>query len=576
MPSYIPATQFAPRLGVTVRPPSISEGRDAEQVPRAEISVTQVRNSAGRLSSAVSLTGQPMELEEDNRDVVADVAYQYNLLKWVELAQEAADSSEERRGIKLAASAITTWLRACDEEKPLVLQGLSLKSLPTLPDNVRALDLSKNHFIVLPPLPQLISLDISHNRFSILENIPKTITELDVSENFLETITDFPESIQYIDLSHNRLQSLPACSRHLKILMANNNQLRSFPEGMPLIENECEIHLCDNPIPLSVVTRLNQLLQGTEYVGPQIFFSVYSEVIDPSNSLEEAVARWYGEEQQAEVKEAWGAFLETEKSNYFWAFLDRLRDSVHFSRPEFKEEMGAWLKTLTLDHTLRQLVFEMAKEGAGSCEDRATLTLNTMRNVEINLNVERGVYDHQLDRLIACARTMFYMDRLEKIATEKAAQLPLVDEVEVYLAYMVKLQLSLNLPMMAKEMRFFDAAFITEQDIADALVEVKKQERNNFLNYLSTEWTPLQSVIKRVCPEKYATHLEELSSVIDETFASRQLRYLDEEGLEKDEFHQAKTAPMVLKQIAYEVNGQFLKAFLQVENPRLLKELEHN
>lgn len=127
-----------------------------------------------------------------------------------------------------------------------------------------------------------------------------------------------------------------------------------------------------------------------------------------------------------------------------------------------------------------------------------------MKKEGIILDIERGEYDEQLNKLIPLARQMFRLDQLEQIAYAKAATLGMVDEVEVYLAYQVKLRDKLDLPLDITDMRFFDVSYVTQQDLEQAEKQVKTAEKNDFEHYLASDFSPWKSVLKRFSPDDYA------------------------------------------------------------------------
>jgi len=264
----------------------------------------------------------------------------------------------------------------------------------------------------------------------------------------------------------------------------------------------------------------------------------------------------------------WEKLGTTRGANDFSLFLDRLRDSLHFHQDEFKFAICTWLNKLADDAELRTLIFAVAQEGVGSCEDRAQLTLNTMHTAAINLDVTRAQYDTQLDQLLACARVMFRLQTLENIARKKAATLPLVDEIEVYLAYQVKLRTQLDLPI-AATMRFFEVSHVTQDDLDTALLQIKHKEEMEFLSYLSTDWGPWQTVLHRLTPSAYQILQETISDTVDHDFKTRQTHFLQSNNIDDNEYNRAKTTQTVLKNIAYEINNEFTLSFLSERNIKI-------
>ena len=103
--------------------------------------------------------------------------------------------------------------------------------------------------------------------------------------------------------------------------------------------------------------------------------------------------------------------------------------------------------------------------------------------------VERGDYDQRLPELIAIARGMFRLEKLEAIARKKAESLMFIDEIEVYLAYQVKLCRPLRLPLVVNEMAYFKVSGVSENDLLAAEATVKELENREFKDFLLA-WTP--------------------------------------------------------------------------------------
>ncbi|MBM3207101.1 MAG: hypothetical protein FJZ57_00615 [Chlamydiae bacterium] len=67
------------------------------------------------------------------------------------------------------------------------------------------------------------------------------------------------------------------------------------------------------------------------------------------------------------------------------------------------------------------------------------------------------------------------LDHLETIARAKVSTLRLVDEIEVYLGYPVKLRDRLNLQIDVKDMIWFSCSEITQQDLDNAACYTEEQ-----------------------------------------------------------------------------------------------------
>ncbi|MDI5676435.1 E3 ubiquitin--protein ligase, partial [Salmonella enterica subsp. enterica serovar Anatum] len=161
----------------------------------------------------------------------------------------------------------------------------------------------------------------------------------------------------------------------------------------------------------------------------------------------------------------------------FSLFLDRLSETENFMKDAgFKAQISSWLVQLAEDEALRAKTFAMATEATASCQDRVTLALHQMKNVQLVHDAEKGQYDNNLAALVATGREMFRLEKLEQIAREKAGTLALADDVEVYLAYQNKLKKALGLTSVTSEMRFFDVSGVTVSDLQAAELQVKAAE----------------------------------------------------------------------------------------------------
>lgn len=441
-----------------------------------------------------------------------------------------------------------------------------INAISSLPSSLQYLDCSKNKLRLLPLLPSsLVSIRAEHNQLSHLPALPDKLDYLNVSNNRLQALPQLPSTLKDLWIDTNQITHLPSpIPTGLRYLSAMNNCLISIPEGLIFLGRDSRVFLENNLFSEQLRQRLHAWTSSVGYSGPRIYFSMAgismdSSYIDTTRPLEEAVVDWYTAVMPSvdttSIKEAWRRINGEVYAGDFSQFLDRLRGTINFIEPAFRESIALWLARLADDQELRQSIFQVAKDALGSCEDRVTLTLNAMKKEGLNYAVNRGEYDQCLNALLPLARQMFRLDLLEKIAYEKVASLPFVDEVEVYLAYQIKLRERLALPIDAVEMRFFDVSYVTQQDLDAAEQSVKEAESAHFMSYLSTEWLPWQSVLKRLFPKEYADAQEKINVVTQTEFQQRQSAYLKAQSLVDNEFNRIQTASIILNAIAYEINA---------------------
>ena len=341
----------------------------------------------------------------------------------------------------------------------------------------------------VPPLPpDLKTLKVGSNQLNSLPELPKDLQELDVSGNQLSALPEhLPVGLGWLDVSNNQVSALPELLPvDLRWIGASNNQLRSLPPGVLNVSNAVELE--NNPLPAAVLDRLQQRTNAPGYCGPIVRFSMTayeaSPTLDSVRPLTDAIQNWLDKENAR-----WARFTQEAGATEFSLFLDKLALSIIGRNPAFRMTFQAWLREMMAHPSLRAHLFAVAQGATASCQDRVMLTANDMAKARLLFQVERGDYDQRLPELIAIARGMFRLEKLEAIARQKAASLMFVDEVEVYLAYQVKLCAPLRLPLVVDDMAYFKISGVSDSDLLAAEATVKELENREFRDFLLT-WTP--------------------------------------------------------------------------------------
>ncbi|EBA9645446.1 E3 ubiquitin--protein ligase [Salmonella enterica] len=424
----------------------------------------------------------------------------------------------------------------------LFILGNNLTSLPALPSGLRELSVSYNQLTSLPPLPsglwklsvfnnQLASLPplpsglqtlwAYHNQLPSLPALPPGLRDLSVSHNQLASLPALPSGLRKLWVSHNQLPSLPELPSELRALWVSHNQLASLPESITGLSSEATVDLEGNPLSERTLQTLRDITSAPDYSGPRIRFDMAGPSVPrEARALHLAVADWLTPEREGEPDPAdsWHASGQEDNAAAFSLFLDRLRETENFEKDAgFKAQISSWLALLAEDDVLRAKTFAMATEATSSCQDRVTLALHQMKNVQLVHNAEKGVYDNNLPGLVSTGREMFRMEMLERIAREKARTLAFVDEIEVYLAYQNKLKKPLELTSVTAKMRFFGVSGVTASDLRSAERQVKAAEKREFSEWI-LQWGPLHSVLERKEPERFNALREKQISDYEHTY----------------------------------------------------------
>ncbi|WFU54603.1 NEL-type E3 ubiquitin ligase domain-containing protein [Bradyrhizobium pachyrhizi] len=488
-----------------------------------------------------------------------------------------------------AVRQIRAWRESADVSVPLPLNlsSLSLTTLPTaLPPHLQQLDVSRNRLTHLPAaLPaELWDLNADENLLTSLpESLPAGLQQLHLNSNRLTHLPDtLPPRLLRLYASGNRLTNVPdTLPPGLLRLYVSNNQLASLPGVLPAglrqlgvagnrltslpetllsqLGSACRVELAGNPLSERVRTSLATALNAPGYSGPRVFFSMDEGTASaPACPLSEVVADW----TESEPAFSWQNFAGEAGASEYAVFLDRLRKTVSYANPEFRKLVADDLRQAAIRPGLRQQYFQLAFGASETCEDRITLTWNSMQTARVNADVEEGAYDNRLGELVDQARVLFRLGALERIARQKVGSLQFVDEIEVYLAYQVKLRERLDLRLIAPEMRFFKVSYVTEEDLAVAETLVRNEEATGFADHLATRWQPWETVVSRIAPEAHAQMQDRLIEAMDEDFQSRLAQRLADHDLTGDSDAELRLGAKIRDEIACEIKSALMHQVL--------------
>ncbi|EDX5081937.1 E3 ubiquitin--protein ligase [Salmonella enterica] len=436
-------------------------------------------------------------------------------------AWQRAAPEGEARGRAAAVKKMRDCLK--NGNPVLCVERAGLTTLPDhLPPHITILFIPDNNLTSLPALPSgLRELSVSYNQLTSLPPLPSGLWKLSVFNNQLASLPALPSGLQTLWAYRNQLPSLPALPPGLRDLSVSHNQLASLPESITGLSSEATVDLAGNPLSERTLQTLRDITSAPDYSGPRIRFDMAGPSVPrEARALHLAVADWLTPEREGEPDPAdsWHASGQEDNAAAFSLFLDRLSETENFKKDAgFKAQISSWLALLAEDDVLRAKTFAMATEATSSCEDRVTLALHQMKNVQLVHNAEKGVYDNNLPGLVSTGREMFRMEMLERIAREKARTLAFVDEIEVYLAYQNKLKKPLGLTSVTAKMRFFGASGVTASDLRSAERQVKAAEKREFSEWL-LQWGPLHSVLERKEPERFNALREKQISDYEHTY----------------------------------------------------------
>jgi len=451
--------------------------------------------------------------------------------------------------------------------KVLIAYNNRLERLPdNLPDSIEELDVSHNALEALPVQMPGASrrLHVSWNQIPRLHAIPPHVTGLWLGNNLLTDLPDLPRGLEYLHVEHNQLPHLSDnFPTGMKSLNAKNNQLTGVPESVARLSPQCRVALEGNPLSPRTRGTLQDIAADPNYQGPRISFSMSTGGASGSDrALHEMVMTWLPPVRRADIIRVWSAIAKEDNATAFAGFLSRLEDTESVKKfPEFTQQVAAWLIRLSDAPSLRQQIFLIAQGATETCEDRVALTYNEMQKAVVVHDVDDGKYDVHLPGVISVGREMFRLEQLENIARGKVEKLKFVDEVEVYLAYQVKLRKPLQLASAIQDMRFFGAAGVTEDDLAHAEILVKTREDQDFPRWLS-QWLPWQSAVQRIAPSHHEAAIKKRDDVLTASYPARVAAELKALGLEHDLDATSAIGKKVFAQMTTEIDVTLTHAVL--------------
>lgn len=448
-----------------------------------------------------------------------------------------------------------------------VLRSVVVESAPpgavnALP-NVLVIEILNNprlQEIELPlELPALTNLNLAGNdltRFPVTsQHRLNTLRTLNVRNNRIATLGGLPHApnLQTLNLDRNQFSTIPASVAGW----------RGEDPAVNLFARRLNVYLEENPIPEE---RIRQWVARPQINNDaRIYFSMGNPFASvEARPLADAVFDWFPALTQDAHRKVWEAFAKEANAKDFSAFLDRLRRTVNFNEPAFRARVQKWLERLEADKALRDDTFPVSLCATASCEDRVTHAYGQMKQVLLASDVANGMYNDEPKLLRETMRGLFDLEVLEQIAREKFRAMGGGDEIDVYLAYQVKLRGPLSLPTDATDMRYFAISGVTEADLVAAKARVLAEEKTHFDAYLSNA-APVQKAIQNKYPDAFARAEDALTDITAdaEAFEQRVKAHLKGTGMEDDADAIREAGPVVLRALTHEFYGPLVRDLLE-------------
>lgn len=394
----------------------------------------------------------------------------------------------------------------------LTAMGSGLSALPEAFlqrfSRLSSLNFSHNELTEVPAqlaqLPRLRHLYLSHNRIDlrnagspVLASLTQLMT-LDLDANPLGVMADLDGFVRLreVRLRNTYLHTIPSGLLNCPLLeMADlrDNMITQLPEAFFQAEPRVYSATLVYANPLSQATW-ERLIALDRHIREQPL-DEQGAMVAPVSALQRR-ERWLGlatPEQQTSRANQWDSLLAEQGSRDFFQLLGQLTETADFQHTRVELDVRVWrlIDAAVENTTLREQLFELAASPT-TCVDSVASSFSALE-VHFLLFQARAQSTPQTagTTLLAFARRLFRLDQVERFAradmVSRVHEGRDVDEVEVSLAYRVRLARALDLPGQPRSMQFAEVAAVSPAQLRAATDAVQRAEAGAELaSFIST------------------------------------------------------------------------------------------
>ncbi|OLS58951.1 NEL-type E3 ubiquitin ligase domain-containing protein [Pseudomonas putida] len=354
---------------------------------------------------------------------------------------------------------------------------------------LRCLDLGTNACDEIPPalasMPGLQELYLDGNQIRFTDSAQATLSALPrlevltLDRNPLGRVPDIRPLLRLrrLSLRGTGIAALPeglVSRSFLELADLRGNELEALPEtffAAPARIRSATV-LFGNPLRREVRERLWTAGEQDGMRADQ----------DESDGLREQWLAGMHDDLLRERDEQWQSLRDEPGSAAFFSLVGNLLETAEYRlAPEhLRERVWQMIGAAVENTALRQSLFELASAPT-TCVDSVSASFSVLDvRLQVSQAAARAPEGEQDKALLAFARRLFRLDRVEKHALQVISRRrltgELVDEVEVSLAFRVRLAEALQLPGQPRHMQFGDIAGVSEADLEAARAAVESAE----------------------------------------------------------------------------------------------------
>lgn len=392
----------------------------------------------------------------------------------------------------------------------LTLQGLRLTELPDAFlagfNRLRVVNLGDNRLTTIPSgltrNSALRYLMLGRNRINLRNDGGNTLVRLntievlDLEHNPIEVLPDMSgfHRLRELRLRNARIQRLDTgllrCP-FLEFVDLRDNLITQLPEDYFRLFNPDNFILNGNPISRALWERVNAQVHV-----PQAHWGEDGLFLLPVSGAQNRMAwlRRADTTEQIRREAAWSRLLEAPGSEDFIRLLGELTQTAEYQLTGIDLDRRVWdMIDTALEHTeLRNRLFELAA-GPRGCQDTVA---NNFSALEVDFllfqaRARAATSSQPQEVLLTFARRLFRLEQVEQFARSdmdaRRHEGRDVDEVEVSLAYRLRLARELELPGQPRRMYYESTASIAQSQYLAAASAVRAAEATDALaQFIST------------------------------------------------------------------------------------------
>lgn len=329
----------------------------------------------------------------------------------------------------------------------------------------------------------LVWIELEH---TAIETLPESIGNLSslrlLGLDGTYSLRELPDSVgnlrvvETIQLFSSTLRTLPRTIGNLSTLreldLRDAGSLLALPQEIFNLSSECEINLDDGIIPSGILATVESAIGVEGYHGPRFNLPLPRSQHFLLSPLEQRISYTFLKAQMEVVPLFNLLNLKASEKEQIERWLHRMNDTKDSHSPLRAVYFGAivnYLKLADKNPDYRALFLQILADASITCGDRVSLSVLHLGIAARKLTCDRA----NLKAYAELLRGLLALNLLEDVARQKIEVLRIlathaIDEIEVFLAYPVKLKSALNLPIDVEEMLYFRCSGITEEDLEAA------------------------------------------------------------------------------------------------------------